>query len=84
MPSRHRDHIFTHYRDHGYRSRAAPIPRLLMAELFGKSTGCSRGKGGSMHLCDPERNFYGGYAIVGGHLPLAVGMALASVVPGAR
>jgi pyruvate dehydrogenase E1 component alpha subunit len=72
------DHIFTHYRDHGYPIARGTDPKLLMAELFGKSTGTSRGKGGSMHLCDPERNFYGGYAIVGGHLPLAVGMAFAT------
>jgi len=73
-----RDHIFTHYRDHGYAIARGTDPKVLMAELFGKASGCSRGKGGSMHLCDPERNFYGGYAIVGGHLPLAVGMALSS------
>ncbi len=73
-----RDHIFSHYRDHGYALARGTSPREIMAELFGKSTGCSHGKGGSMHLCDPARNFYGGYAIVGGHLPMAVGMALAS------
>lgn len=76
------DHIFTHYRDHGYALARGTEPNSLMAELFGKITGCSRGKGGSMHLCDPERNFYGGYAIVAGHLPLAVGMALASQYAG--
>jgi pyruvate dehydrogenase E1 component alpha subunit len=71
------DHLFTHYRDHGYPIARGSDPKLLMAELFGKRTGCSHGKGGSMHLCDPERHFYGGYAIVGGHLPLAAGMAFA-------
>ncbi len=77
-----RDHIFSHYRDHGYALARGSSPREVMAELFGKSTGCSHGKGGSMHLCDPARNFYGGYAIVGGHLPMAVGMALASSYQG--
>jgi pyruvate dehydrogenase E1 component alpha subunit len=72
-----RDHIFSHYRDHGYPLARGTDPKKLMAELFGKRTGCSGGKGGSMHLCDPERHFYGGYAIVGGHLPLAAGRAFA-------
>jgi pyruvate dehydrogenase E1 component alpha subunit len=78
------DHIFTHYRDHGYAIARGSDPRVLMAELFGKSTGCSHGKGGSMHLCDPQRNFHGGYAIVAGHLPLAVGNALASQYQGRK
>lgn len=77
-----RDHIFSHYRDHGYPIARGSDPKKLMAELFGKATGCSGGKGGSMHLCDPERNFYGGYAIVAGHLPLAAGRALASQYQG--
>jgi len=77
-----RDHIFSHYRDHGYALARGTSPRRVMAELFGKTTGTSHGKGGSMHLCDPERNFYGGYAIVAAHLPLAVGMALASSYQG--
>lgn len=72
------DHIVTHYRDHGYPiARGTPLGPL-MAELFGKATGVSRGKGGSMHLADVKRNFWGGYAIVAGHLPLAVGLAFAS------
>ncbi len=79
-----RDHIFSHYRDHGYALARGSDPNGIMAELFGKVTGCSRGKGGSMHLCDPARNFYGGYAIVAGHLPLAVGNALASQYRGRR
>jgi pyruvate dehydrogenase E1 component alpha subunit/2-oxoisovalerate dehydrogenase E1 component len=49
----------------------------MMAEMYGKANGCSRGRGGSMHLFDARRRFYGGWAIVGGHLPLAVGLALA-------
>ncbi len=77
-----RDHIFTHYRDHGYALARGTHPGPVMAELFGKATGCSHGKGGSMHLCDPERNFYGGYAIVAGHLPLATGMAVATTYQG--
>jgi len=76
------DHIFSHYRDHGYPIARGSDPKVLMAELLGKSTGCSHGKGGSMHMCDPKRNFYGGYAIVAGHLPMAVGMALASAYKG--
>ena len=71
------DHLITHYRDHGYAlARGVPADRV-MAELFGKSTGLCKGRGGSMHLADVGRNFWGGYAIVGGHLPLAVGLALA-------
>lgn len=72
------DHIVTHYRDHGYPiARGTPLGPL-MAELFGKATGVSKGKGGSMHLADVKRNFWGGYAIVAGHMPLAVGLAFAS------
>lgn len=72
------DHIFTHYRDHGHALARGVEPRRIMAELFGRETGVSRGKGGSMHLFDVERSFMGGYAIVCGHLPLACGMALAN------
>ncbi|NLC56454.1 MAG: pyruvate dehydrogenase (acetyl-transferring) E1 component subunit alpha [Armatimonadetes bacterium] len=71
------DHLLTHYRDHGWALARGTDPKPLMAELLGRVTGVSKGKGGSMHLCDPERNFWGGYAIVGGHLPLAVGIAFA-------
>lgn len=71
------DHLFTHYRDHGYALAVGCDPKTVMAELFGKATGVSGGKGGSMHLASVERHFWGGYAIVGGHLPLATGMALA-------
>ena len=59
------------------RSPSAPIRTAVMAELFGKGTGLSKGKGGSMHLFDVEHGLYGGYGIVGGHLPLAVGAAYA-------
>lgn len=71
------DHLVTHYRDHGYALARGSDPKAVMAELFGKSTGVSGGKGGSMHLADVSRHFWGGYAIVGGHLPLATGIALA-------
>jgi pyruvate dehydrogenase E1 component alpha subunit len=71
------DYIVTHYRDHGHALARGVEPGRVMAELFGRETGVSRGKGGSMHLFDAERHFLGGYAIVGGHLPLACGLALA-------
>lgn len=72
------DYVVTHYRDHGHALARGLEPKAVMAELFGKATGCSKGIGGSMHLFDVSRNFMGGYAIVGGQLPLAVGLALAS------
>lgn len=72
------DQIVTHYRDHGHALARGLDPGRVMAELFGKDTGVSRGKGGSMHLFDTERSFLGGYAIVAGHLPLACGLALAN------
>lgn len=70
------DHIITAYRDHGHSLAVGTDPKLIMAELLGKATGVSKGRGGSMHLSDVGRNFWGGYAIVGGHLPLATGIAL--------
>lgn len=70
------DHIFTHYRDHGHALARGLEPNPLMAELFGKVTGCSKGLGGSMHFADASKNFWGGYAIVGSHLLMAVGVAL--------
>ncbi|MDA8218538.1 MAG: pyruvate dehydrogenase (acetyl-transferring) E1 component subunit alpha [Dehalococcoidales bacterium] len=73
-----RDYVFTSYREHGYIIARGEDPNLVMAELYGKITGTSKGRGGSMHLFDAERHFMGGYAIVGGHLPLAVGSALAA------
>ncbi len=71
------DDVITHYRDHGYALARGLDPNRVMAELYGKATGVSKGKGGSMHLADVSRHFWGGYAIVGGHIPLATGMALA-------
>jgi pyruvate dehydrogenase E1 component subunit alpha len=71
------DNIVATYREHG-QALARGIPAgVLMAEMYGKATGCSRGHGGSMHFFDKSRRFYGGYAIVGGGLPIAVGLALA-------
>lgn len=71
------DYVISSYRDHGHCLARGSDPGRVMAELFGKATGLCKGKGGSMHLVDSERNFMGGYAIVGGHLPLAVGLAFA-------
>jgi pyruvate dehydrogenase E1 component alpha subunit len=76
------DSIITTYRDHGHALARGISPRLLMAEMFGKSTGCSRGRGGSMHFFDAAHRFYGGYAIVGGGLPIATGIALADKMIG--
>lgn len=72
------DHLITHYRDHGYALARGVTPKAAMAELFGKSTGVTHGRGGSMHFSDVSKNFWGGYAIVAGHIPLATGLALAS------
>jgi pyruvate dehydrogenase E1 component alpha subunit len=71
------DHVITAYRDHGQAIARGLDLNALMAEMTGKATGVSKGKGGSMHLADVSKNFWGGYAIVGGHLPLAAGIALA-------
>jgi pyruvate dehydrogenase E1 component alpha subunit len=71
------DHLITAYRDHAHALCAGSDPKAVMAELLGKETGVSKGRGGSMHLADVPRRYWGGYAIVGGHLPLGVGIALA-------
>lgn len=73
-----RDKIVTHYRDHGHALARGLDPNRVMAELFGKATGVSGGRGGSMHLYDVSKGFLGGYAIVAAHLPLAVGLGMAS------
>lgn len=70
------DYIVTHYREHGHALARGMEPERIMAELFGKATGVTKGLGGSMHLFDVSRRFMGGYAIVGGHLPLACGLAM--------
>jgi pyruvate dehydrogenase E1 component alpha subunit len=75
---RPQDHVITAYRDHGIAIARGVDPKRIMAEMYGKRTGVSGGKGGSMHLADRSRNFWGGYAIVGGQLPLAAGIALKS------
>ncbi|MBK6597550.1 MAG: pyruvate dehydrogenase (acetyl-transferring) E1 component subunit alpha [Proteobacteria bacterium] len=71
------DAIVATYREHGHALVRGVPAKALMAEMFGRSTGCSRGRGGSMHLFDAERRFYGGNAIVAGGLPVAVGLGLA-------
>jgi pyruvate dehydrogenase E1 component alpha subunit len=71
------DRVITAYRDHGVAIACGMEPKVIFAELLGKETGCSKGRGGSMHLADVNLNFWGGHAIVGAHLPLAAGMALA-------
>jgi pyruvate dehydrogenase E1 component alpha subunit len=72
------DYVFTSYREHGHALVRGMDPGAVMAELCGKQTGVSKGKGGSMHLFDKQRNFMGGHAIVGGQIPLAVGTAFAA------
>jgi pyruvate dehydrogenase E1 component alpha subunit len=72
------DYLISTYREHGQAIGRGTDPRRVMAELFGKVTGTSKGRGGSMHLFDRERRFMGGYGIVGGNLPIAAGLALAS------
>ena len=77
------DRVVATYRDHGHAlARGMPM-RSAMAEMFGKVEGCSRGRGGSMHLFDADRRFYGGNAIVGAGLPLAVGLGLGDHLQGA-
>jgi pyruvate dehydrogenase E1 component alpha subunit len=71
------DHVITAYRDHGHAIAVGMDTKPLMAELYGKATGCSKGKGGSMHYFDPSRNFWGGHGIVGGQIPLGAGLAYA-------
>jgi pyruvate dehydrogenase E1 component alpha subunit len=76
------DNVVATYREHGHALlRGLPL-RSIMAEMYGKAAGCCRGHGGSMHLFDADRRFYGGNAIVGGGLPLAVGLALADKLQG--
>lgn len=71
-----RDYVVTAYRDHGHALACGMDPKVVMAELYGKATGCSKGKGGSMHLFDAERHFLGGNGIVGAHIPVATGVGL--------
>lgn len=71
-----RDRVITAYRDHGVALNCGISANQVMAELLGKVTGTSKGKGGSMHMASVEKNMWGGHAIVGGHLPIAAGLAL--------
>jgi pyruvate dehydrogenase E1 component alpha subunit len=78
------DAVVATYREHGQALARGISPGSIMAEMFGKQEGCARGRGGSMHLFDAATRFYGGNAIVAGHLPLAVGLALADKLQGRR
>jgi pyruvate dehydrogenase E1 component alpha subunit len=75
---RDNDYLMSTYREHGQAIARGTPPQEVMAELFGRVDGCSKGRGGSMHLFDMERRFLGGYGIVGGSLPLSAGVALAN------
>jgi pyruvate dehydrogenase E1 component alpha subunit len=76
------DYVLASYREHGLALAKGMSARSIMAELFGKATGCSKGKGGSMHMFDKELGFLGGHAIVGGQIPLASGTAFATKYQG--
>ena len=78
------DAVVATYREHGHALARGMDPRSVMAEMYGKVEGCSRGRGGSMHLFDAATRFYGGNAIVGGGMPLAVGLALADHLEGRK
>jgi pyruvate dehydrogenase E1 component alpha subunit len=71
------DNVITAYRDHGIALACGMEPKVILAEMLGKITGCSKGKGGSMHLADINLKFWGGHAIVGAHIALSTGLALA-------
>ncbi|HXE44948.1 MAG TPA: pyruvate dehydrogenase (acetyl-transferring) E1 component subunit alpha [Conexibacter sp.] len=75
---RERDYLISTYRSHGHAIARGTPPEAVMAELFGKEGGCSRGRGGSMHMFDLARRFMGGYGIVGGNLPIAAGFGLSA------
>jgi pyruvate dehydrogenase E1 component alpha subunit len=76
------DLLVTGYRSHGFAIARGVPPEAVMAELFGRATGCAHGRGGSMHLLDTDRGYYGGWGIVAGQLPIATGLALALVRQG--
>ncbi len=76
------DYVITGYRDHVHAIKCGADPRAVMAELYGKETGCSRGRGGSMHIFDVAHRFMGGYALVGGPFPLAAGLGKAIQMQG--
>src|SRR6202008_75827 len=75
---RDEDFLISTYRSHGHALARGTEPKRVMAELFGRASGVSGGRGGSMHMFDGEKRFLGGYGIVGGNLPLAAGIALSS------
>ncbi len=79
---RHEDGMITAYRDHAHALAKGISANAVMAELYGKVTGCSKGKGGSMHMFSAEHNFYGGHGIVGGQIPLGAGIAFAEQFKG--
>ncbi|MDO3627147.1 pyruvate dehydrogenase (acetyl-transferring) E1 component subunit alpha [Mucilaginibacter sp. BT774] len=79
---KHEDSMITAYRDHAHALAKGTSANAVMAELYGKATGCSKGKGGSMHMFDKENNFYGGHGIVGGQIPLGAGIAFAEKFKG--
>lgn len=76
------DRVITAYRDHGVAINVGIPAKLVMAELLGKVDGPSKGRGGSMHLADVKKNFWGGHAVVGSHLPIAAGLALGDIYQG--
>ncbi len=78
------DSMITAYRDHGQAIACGMSPESVMAELYGKVTGCSKGKGGSMHMFSREHNFFGGHGIVGGQIPLGAGIAFAEKYKGTK
>lgn len=78
------DKLITAYRDHGHALACGISANEVMAELFGKVTGCSKGKGGSMHMFSKEHNFFGGHGIVGGQVPLGAGIAMAEQYQGTK
>jgi pyruvate dehydrogenase E1 component alpha subunit len=78
------DRVITAYRDHGVAINAGIPAKEVLAELLGKATGTSKGKGGSMHMADVKKNFWGGHAVVGAHMPIAAGMALGDQYSGSK
>jgi len=76
------DSMITAYRDHAHALAKGVTPKAIMAEMYGKATGCSKGKGGSMHMFDKSKHFYGGHGIVGGQVPLGAGIAFAEKYKG--
>lgn len=78
----HHDYVITAYRDHAHALVLGTDPVAILAEIMGRQAGTCRGKGGSMHIYDPERGFFGGWGIVGGHVPLGAGLAFAAAYRG--